>query len=689
MKTSYAKYFKAGSALEAANATWVWRQLAMRNWMPRAVTLTSIVLRFIIGVQATVCTSMVAALLLERLSVPRSQAAHASIMRGINDGPWKLLMLVLSYKARVSQILWHLEAWLILLVALLSLALQFTSTILLSDMHSFIMIGDLNTTTANSLFAFPEREEFALFAGDLMATIPVYPVFGEVPTTHDSSPDSRGFSDTGLQQRGLLPMPGSDTRTSVREYDGMGMVMSSRVACMRPVITNASITNVSLDLIDHIYGRLEGVLEFGQALDEARPGTGSSCDSSEECERLAFDCSIPAAYNATELWAPGACVIDGVGGNIRSSAQPTWDPAGGPWSENSSVWLLYSTDLEDEEWESLPPDGSMPPGQPVGDSEWTIYEVVPGHFIKLSACFSDFNFAHRDIRMTAAGATTERSTPWSLLLSKDFKMDEVETYLGLNPSHQAIADRGVLDLQIKPDDNAPYIPPPPYEELLDLPDDEITPTALTVNSIQLETIFGLTNGITKNTTFTLCGRCTIDAITVHMDYASLFSSVVLGETTGGEGRAADALHAFISLVGFNIYDQFLAGTMDVAEEVRLVTTLEVTVPGSWPPTRAACAGFIAVVSLLVAYLALVAGITVLYVRHTRYSRYGNVWHVISQLVASEELGETLELGNNASDKSVVKDLRTKGSSKDASDVVLVKLGKADGCENIKVSKFGT
>ncbi|KKY39830.1 hypothetical protein UCDDA912_g00145 [Diaporthe ampelina] len=330
----------------------------------------------------------------------------------------------------------------------------------------------------------------------------------------------------------------------------------------------------------------------------------------------------------------------------------------------------------------------MPPGQPLGDSEWAIYEVVPGHFIKLSACFSDFNFAHRDIRMTSAGATTERSTPWSLVLGKDFEMDEVETYLGLNPTRQAIADRGILNLQVKPDSiggDAPYAPPPTFEDLLDLPTDEISPSAITVSSLQLETSFGLTNGNTKNTTFTLCGRCTIDAITVHMDYASLFSSVLLGGSSGGAGRAADALHAFISLVGFNVYDQFLAGTMDVAEQVRLVTTLEVTVSGSWPPSRAACAGFIAVVSLLAAYMALVAGITVLYVQHTRYSRYGNVWHVISQLVASEELEETLELGNNAGDKAVVQGLRANALG---NDDVLVKLGKTDGCENIKVRKYG-
>ncbi|KAH8753507.1 hypothetical protein F5883DRAFT_688930, partial [Diaporthe sp. PMI_573] len=176
--------------------------------------------------------------------------------------------------------------------------------------------------------------------------------------------------------------------------------------------------------------------------------------------------------------------------------------------------------------------------------------------------------------------------------------------------------------------------------------------------------------------------CCVNATQVNDEYAFLFTNIVLGDSHRA-GRAADALHAFITMAGFNLYYQFLEDTMDVAEEVRLVTTRGVTVPGSWPPSTATCAGFIAVTSLLAAYVAVVTVVAVLYARHTRYSRYGNVWHVISQLVASEELEETLELGNSASDKAVAQGLQRKGLCKDD---VLVKLGKADGCEKIKVKR---
>lgn len=618
---------------------------------------------------------MVAALLLERLSIPRLQVAQASVMRGINDGPWKLVMMLLSHKSNALYLLRHPESWLIILLALVSLALQFTSTILLSDMHSFEMVGGPNVTTFSTVFAFPGEDDFQLYQGSLMVDAPVYPVYGEVPATHDSSPDSRGFSDTGLTQRGLLPMANSDIRTSVREYDGMGMVMSSQVVCMRPVITNVSL---EFAMGEANLRRLQGVLHYSQSLQEARPGTGPLCSDSEDCEQVAFDCIIPAAVKGE--WAPTGCIVDGVGERFRGPRQPMWDPENGPWSENSSIWLVYSTNMTRQKWKSVPANLSMESAQPLGDSEWIMYEMVPGSFVNLAVCFSAFDFAYRDTRMRAAEATTEHSTTWSLVLGQNLNINEVQTYLGLDRSHQSVADRGILTLEV--DDGTPYTPPPPYYDLFDLPAEEISPSALTASSLQLVMSYQLSNGNTKNTTFILCSRCIIDAEIVHGDYAFLFSNIILGDNLGS-GRAADALHAFISVAGINVYDQFLATSMDVAEQVHVVTTREVTAPGSWPPSAASCAGLIAVAGLLAAYLSLVTATTVLYIRHTRYSRYGNVWHVISQLVASEELEDTLELGNNASDGFVAEGLRTKGMGKED---VWVKLGKADGCEKIKVKR---
>lgn len=74
-----ANYEQDGPDPEASKATWVWRQLALHDWMSQAVTVASIVFQLIIAAQATVCTSMIAALLLERLSVQKSPFALVSV----------------------------------------------------------------------------------------------------------------------------------------------------------------------------------------------------------------------------------------------------------------------------------------------------------------------------------------------------------------------------------------------------------------------------------------------------------------------------------------------------------------------------------------------------------------------------------------------------------------------------------
>lgn len=209
------------------------------------------------------------------------------------------------------------------------------------------------------------------------------------------------------------------------------------------------------------------------------------------------------------------------------------------------------------------------------------------------------------------------------------------------------------------------------------PSDKISPSSLTASLLQLWMGYEFGNGNTRNTTFILCTFCLVKAYPVHFKYAFLFLSIFLGEYPGA-GPAADALHAFISAVGFNVYDQFLVNTPSVPEETQVIATRVVIMLGSWPPSTSKCAGFIAVSSLLATYLVLVAVITVFYVQHTLSLRYGSIFHVIPQLVASEELGPSV------SDKAAVVGFRTKGSGKED---LLVKLRKDDEWESIKIRKY--
>ncbi len=86
-------WFRYGPSPEAADATYAWRQIAVNEWMAQAIALCARALRFAIYVQSGACTSMIAALILEK-----------------------------------------------------RFPLQFSSTILLSNMGDFVIVGNVNRT---------------------------------------------------------------------------------------------------------------------------------------------------------------------------------------------------------------------------------------------------------------------------------------------------------------------------------------------------------------------------------------------------------------------------------------------------------------------------------------------------------------------------------------------------------------
>lgn len=170
-----------GSAPEAADATRAWRQIALHDWTTRSITLSSGALRLAVSLQTTVCTSMVAALFLENWHARVSQVAWLSVMRSINDGPLSLVQkTLLSPPKSLSGILRRVEFWLLLLMVAVTLALQFSSTILISDLVDFGVVGDANGTEIPDLLQ-PERVKTDIFdISPILGAPPIYATFGEV-----------------------------------------------------------------------------------------------------------------------------------------------------------------------------------------------------------------------------------------------------------------------------------------------------------------------------------------------------------------------------------------------------------------------------------------------------------------------------------------------------------------------------
>lgn len=351
-----------------------------------------------------------------------------SVLRAINDGPRRVVGLLL--RSRSSRVFLHLEFWLIVLLGVVSASLQFISTILLTDVQDFTVVGDLRDVQVASLL--PQnvssddvRETLGLmsyYPGD--TTFPIYSEALESQENPSLLPNERGLSDTGLKQKGLLPLGTSDERTAARHYQGNAMVLNSRTACMAPTLRgHLSPQNWTAPSADggetvSAYGFVEGALDYSASLVNAGvEGAGVYDVAYFECGIAGsnFVGSGPGSYEAT------FCLVDGVGGSMwvideDSDMKSFWGTDDPPWSEKNPIFLMLATTMNNDDWllvANSSEDHPLPEGSPYG--EWQSYETLPGKFVNISLCFPAFNVERHEVRMdTEETALREPGLTWSV-----------------------------------------------------------------------------------------------------------------------------------------------------------------------------------------------------------------------------------------------------------------------------------
>ncbi|OTA60349.1 hypothetical protein K449DRAFT_423501 [Hypoxylon sp. EC38] len=89
--------------------------------------------------------------------------------------------------------------------------------------------------------------------------------------------------------------------------------------------------------------------------------------------------------------------------------------------------------------------------------------------------------------------------------------------------------------------------------------------------------------------------------------------------------------------------------LDVPADVEVVFSTEERTPSNWN-------GLIAVLVMVSVYLICVWIITALYVKNVRYTRQGDFWHAVSQLM-SELTQSILEQSNESKDNDIEKMLK--------------------------------
>ncbi|KAF2967320.1 hypothetical protein GQX73_g6234 [Xylaria multiplex] len=361
-------WFGGGRAPEAADASRLWQEIILSGRVAQAITIASLLLRIVVSTQAASCTSLLAALFLEKRAVRVSHLPHFSVARGTNDGPRALLQMIIGSSTR--RLLFTVETLLMLVLTLDTLGLQFSSTILLSDLRSLVVVTSGRPMLLKTSFS--DHESFFYTSNE--GSSPEMAIYGEAPSNATFGPGTRGPFDTGLKQRALLPMQSPENRTMVRSYQGSAVVGNSRVACMPPII-NGSVLPDPEPNAQVTSGRVQGTLDYYVSFRTAmQDSTIPSCLEAE-CKPLLLDCAIPALIVEDGVAQSSICIIGAVGGDYWPEQDgPSWKSSDPPWAKHGTIHMVLSTNMSDTSWERF----KSTPLKPTHHlDEWTSYEVSP------------------------------------------------------------------------------------------------------------------------------------------------------------------------------------------------------------------------------------------------------------------------------------------------------------------------
>lgn len=217
------------------------------NWATRVVTIGSVVIRVATAAQMGVFAALVAAWTLETTGASAENLPLLSIIRTVNNGPqshiWNVFHSIRVGSKRVYSAM--------ILIAIVDvLALQFTSTLLVTDFGQATVVpratqqalgyGIISQYTNESESGFGSIQPS--YGVNLLQTPPpAYPRFAEFfdPASSHFGSD---YVDTGETYRAFLPIGFSDTRGLLRAYEGPATVLDSQVRCTRPSVAISNIT---------------------------------------------------------------------------------------------------------------------------------------------------------------------------------------------------------------------------------------------------------------------------------------------------------------------------------------------------------------------------------------------------------------------------------------------------------------
>ena len=593
----------------------------------------------------------------------------------------------------------------IALLCLTTLGLQFTSTILLSDLD----IGSLPGITYTSVipydfeyYAHPssfEGSELGGWSYWYNVTYPViprtstwqrnppsYPIFAEYAKPADKV---NGVDDTGVLLRAFLPFADADSRENIRNYSGKAFVLDSRVSCQRPLLTDLSITSAVVSTYDSI--SLTGT--FTPSTDSDRlwiPAEPMPFNCTYLIgNKLQSICNIQAPFDAI-TGLPG--ITHRAGGLISEFANIT-DPetlrARARYNESTNIswgtpYLLVNVSSSYADMHALYGTyglafsqkfwGFVSYGSPknkdafqyVMQDDKSLRLVDNGIYtdvlskeapanLSISLCYTAFDTAKLRVELESASNRTEPIGHWEPG-RKFYTVPDVNQQMGSEQS-QTRASRGILQMSQRyswvpePEDARPYSISPFVQQFSNLPyviPDAFpgpSPDLLANMSVVWSTDSTNSDIVEMNVqaleTVGLLGICSIDTTLMHL----------WNGFTDNSGSLARSLSSMITVLSsMAYYDQM--PQFQASDNVTQVFFTEAVYP-RWR------SGFWVIVTLLSVHVALVLATTTGFILFSHNTLLGNSWHSVAQL-RSPEIRVLLMTQSMTTDREIRDHLRAAG-----------------------------
>ncbi|KAF2126692.1 hypothetical protein P153DRAFT_398807 [Dothidotthia symphoricarpi CBS 119687] len=606
----------------ASNKTW--KKIMITNWATRSVSITALFLRTAIDFQAAIGSAIIASLLLEsNTGTHLFHLASLSPMRAGTSNPWSLgqLMVEEMWLTTAKQRKNHLCYIIALLLLATTSTLQFSSTLLLSDLKPGSLSGNAVETEVRPSLSYMNISERIPRDAAWTTNPPFYPTFGE-----HSSPVKdieNGITDTGVLLRTFLPYATANSRQTLHSYTGNGLVLDARVSCQAPLITQFNGT-------EH-YSQLQGTVE-----------TTKNSTMLQTIYPTSFDCAVAGLndYSICQVGQPYPGFIGSLNSHfMRSTSYGTAFLV----IKGSNPTTIKSNDINNT----------------ATNSEWIdlVFANATGVGASMSLCFAPWDAAVLNITLSSTANRTEPQLAWW----GSFITSDILNYL-LPQSTQSKHLRRVLQMS-PPQSLSGDLPPPKERPFIqsDASGSSATQDGSNTPLPQDWSIFmtqkplpAVINNFSKRPS---------QAIAADPALGAIFT-----DTLAANHSVAWALSSVITILSMtNYYSQQPA--FDRLDTAKVSFFSDVPYPRDY-------VGFMLLTWALVAHFLLMAILLVLFVTRTHLTLLGNAWPAFAQLAESPQLKEHMTNATLKNDGEILKAMRAKGKDRVRVRVV----HKGDGAE---------